>query len=93
VYSRVLGENAGLALRDRHPRGVIADLFGVLAAIELDHQFRLQAGEVREVAIHGNLTTELEAVELAVGKREPEWDSALVHSCRSWWTFPMQNSA
>ena len=51
---------------------VIGDLFGVLAAVQLDDKFHCDAGEVREIPVDGNLAAELQALEPASSKRRPD---------------------
>ena len=65
----------GVAARFQHngAGGVVGLTIGVLAPVEFDDQAGRVANEVGDLAVDGRLTTELEAVELAVAESAPQF--------------------
>ena len=59
--------------KDVRPLLVPLELILVDGAIEFDNQSDVEAGEVGDVAVDGNLTTELQAGEFAASQELPEF--------------------
>src|SRR5207245_1121732 len=87
-YSLRLLENIGIP-EAQHPEAVsnqsrcaplvAFDLFGVLAAVDLNHEPSLQAGEIDEVRTDWKLTAEAVALDLLIAQADPEPDFSIGH--------------